>query len=920
MTRGAARGGFLRASLLLGALAGSLLSCHPSPPPPEVEYSGCWAFYSEPEPVCSLFPDPDRRLRLWVRAPLPNEKIEIHAGGQSLVSLGVEINGGRYYRLDIPKQADQLTVSLLLPDGNRGSSWSLRLAESDKPWWFDEIKDLPPPEAKRRLENLKRSALPKNRGVVWRQLALLARLEGDSEKEELYLKEGISADRSNHCWSGELEKVTRLAGLYIGQGRFGDAEQILAKLQFPPKAPADAKYLTAFHWGLLGEADGDYRSALEQLQKTYDLAGRLRVTKYLRQAEQVQVRVLQHLGRSREASALVESLLNKSQLDPNNPCDRGDLLNNAGWFWLFEHESGKDAKDPTQMLEQAQSEFEKNRCTREKKLNARLNLALAYQQAGRWPEAQRELDQARAVHAKPNLAEFLWWDDLEAREEIAKGHAGRALDLYEELGKKAVLVHSPEGTLRALLGRAKAHIALNQRPDAIEALAEADREMEEQSRHIPVQEGLDTFFAYQEAATRRYLSLLLEDRQKKSAFDLARRSRSRLLRQLAVRDRLRQLTGEKQQSWLALLSKYNALRNAVDNDAADRWKLAASEDKHAREAEATNLAEARKALDSALSSLPHDTGEGELSPSRPEEVILIYHPLPEGKWVAFAATQVGIEVAYPKLPAELPTNLETLASILLKPSRSFELAIGAARSVRILAYGPLRSVDFHALPFAGGEPLMASRLVAYSLDLPLSSPPSIDGRLEALVVSNPKENLPEANKEAGTVATAVKAWRPSWKLTPLNGRDARSDAVLRALPYSRLFHYAGHGIFAGFAGWDSELPLANNSRLTLGDVLALRPVPAWVVLSACDAARTSQEAPGEGIGLANAFLLAGSQQVVAATRPVVDRSANDLMTELYGEWQPGEDLAHALQRAQRAGYRKDPSARGAWASFRLLVP
>ncbi len=141
-----------------------------------------------------------------------------------------------------------------------------------------------------------------------------------------------------------------------------------------------------------------------------------------------------------------------------------------------------------------------------------------------------------------------------------------------------------------------------------------------------------------------------------------------------------------------------------------------------------------------------------------------------------------------------------------------------------------------------------------------------------------------------------------------------------ALPAAGLFHYAGHGVFAGFAGWGSALPLAEGSRLTLGDVLALRRAPAWVVLSACDAGRSSEQAPGEGIGLANAFLLAGSQAVVAARRPVADSSARDLMRELYGGWQPGEDVARQLQRAQRSQRLRDSSADAAWASFRLLVP
>jgi CHAT domain-containing protein len=112
--------------------------------------------------------------------------------------------------------------------------------------------------------------------------------------------------------------------------------------------------------------------------------------------------------------------------------------------------------------------------------------------------------------------------------------------------------------------------------------------------------------------------------------------------------------------------------------------------------------------------------------------------------------------------------------------------------------------------------------------------------------------------------------------------------------------------------------MADNSQLTLSDLLALRRVPAWVVLSACESGQSSGQAPGEGIGIAQAFLLAGAQGVIAATRTVDDRKARDLIAELYRGWQPGADLARQLQRAQLACMRRDPAS--VWASFRLLEP
>jgi CHAT domain-containing protein len=235
----------------------------------------------------------------------------------------------------------------------------------------------------------------------------------------------------------------------------------------------------------------------------------------------------------------------------------------------------------------------------------------------------------------------------------------------------------------------------------------------------------------------------------------------------------------------------------------------------------------------------------------------------------------------------------------------------------------LRAVDFHTLPL-DGEPLLTRHLVTYSLDLPpraihAASPPS--ARPVALLVSNPQSGLgylPAAQEEARSVAAAIGSWRPRWALTRLDGADARSRAVSEALSVAELFHFAGHGSFAGFGGWDSELPLADRSRLTLGDILTLQRVPRWVVLSACDAGRSSQDAPSEGIGLAQAFLLAGSQAVIAATRPVTDQAARDLLSDLYRGWRPGADLARQLQRAELACGRRDPKAD--CASFRLLEP
>ncbi|MEO1367698.1 MAG: CHAT domain-containing protein, partial [Acidobacteriota bacterium] len=67
-----------------------------------------------------------------------------------------------------------------------------------------------------------------------------------------------------------------------------------------------------------------------------------------------------------------------------------------------------------------------------------------------------------------------------------------------------------------------------------------------------------------------------------------------------------------------------------------------------------------------------------------------------------------------------------------------------------------------------------------------------------------------------------------------------------------------------------------------------------------------------------AFLTAGSRSVIAAVRPVEDRTAATLVQHYYAAWSQGTAPPEALRRAQLELRRQDPAAD--WASFRLLEP
>jgi cellulose synthase operon protein C len=923
MTRFTAIDRLCRASPLL--LAGFLLSCHPPPPPPapEVEFSNCSAFYPlESGPVCAL--KEDWKLTLWVKVE-PEATVEIAAGSQHLSAVGEEVKGGgRRFKLTLPKGFSPLTVSVRLPDGPLSRPWTLAVSEPENPAWFSGITRLvnngKKEEARRELAELRAKAPLKEQGLVLRTLWMLAFGEADATAEEDYLKQGIKADRAVSNLKGEVEKTTLLARLYFNQGRFSEEHRVLDGLRLPPTAPAPtiSKYQVAYYLGLLADAEGDYRWALEHLRQAANLADRVDMVQYRWNTEQVQARLLQDLGRSSET--LFAGL--RADPHPELPCDLGSLLDNWGWSRLVAREGEEEAGDPTPLLQEALALVESRGCPLQQRLNVRLNLALSQQQDGKWDEARAILEQAAPLAAKATLRDRLWWLDLDGREAIAAGRGEEALRLYGKLEALAERGLSHEGRFRAALGRARAHLSLRQRTEALAALAEADRRIDEQSRHVPVHEGRDTLVGLRGVATRLYLELLLDARKTKQAFALARRARSRLLRQLAVRDRLAGLTPEKRESWDRYLATYRSLRQEAERDAAQEWQLAEDQKQRDRDRRAAQRALALENLDRAMAELTEpdaraDTGEGNFSPPAPGEVILTYHPLSKGQWVGFAAHGQEVTVS-PRfsLPRGPLTDLKAMARLLLEPFRG---PLEAATSVRVLAYGPLRAVDFHALPFSGDEPLLAHRLVVYSLDLPARDLPVPTGRLSVLLVSDPLGNLPAARQEGDAIAETFRVSGRGWSFQQLRGSEADAQTVRNALAGAALFHFAGHGSYAGFGGWESDLPLANSSRLTVGDVLALpRRVPRWVVLSACDAGRSSQEAPGEGIGLAHAFLLAGSQTVIAATRSVADPQARDLLRELYRGWEPRADLPRQLQKAQLACRQRNPAAD--WASLRVLTP
>jgi hypothetical protein len=448
----------------------------------------------------------------------------------------------------------------------------------------------------------------------------------------------------------------------------------------------------------------------------------------------------------------------------------------------------------------------------------------------------------------------------------------------------------------------------------LETLGKAEALLDEQSLRIPIDEGREAFMATRQAIVSLHIELLLDRGDSAQALGVARHARSRILRQLEQGDRLSSLGADKRDRWTRLLVEYQQRRTALEERAKEEWRLPADQrfqDQAARKAEAKK---ANQLLDQALLLLG-DAGKRpgeEAPPLPPGELILAYHPLGRG-WVGFAADGETVTVHRFELPPDR-RQPEELARRLLLP---FRAAIQQARRIKILASGPLELVDFHALPF-GNSVLLAKCPVVYGLDLPAFAGPAappLPGR-RALLVADPRGDLPGALAEARTVRQILRSASRPWIIEELRNAKASAPAVRGRLAAADLLHYAGHGTFSGFGGWESSLLLAEKTRLTLGDLMSLERRPAWVVLSGCDTGRSSAETAVEGLGLAHAFLLAGSQTVIASTRRAADLTVPAFFADFYRQWDREPDPAAALQRAQLSWRQRSPGAD--WSGFRLF--
>ena len=245
-----------------------------------------------------------------------------------------------------------------------------------------------------------------------------------------------------------------------------------------------------------------------------------------------------------------------------------------------------------------------------------------------------------------------------------------------------------------------------------------------------------------------------------------------------------------------------------------------------------------------------------------------------------------------------------------------------AALVTIVPHDALFRVPFAALPDARGRTLLDRHTLVFAPSLGVlryTVDKKAGGAPRLLALADPQTGagaLPGAREEVRQLARHF----PASRRTILVGPAASEANGKRLGPGQSVLHFAAHGVIDDARPLDSALLLSGgdgeDGSLRVSEAFGLHLDADLVVLSGCSTGLG--KVTGDGIlGLARAFLYAGTPSVVVSQWDVSDRATAFLMDRFYSGMKAGQGKARALRRAQLATRARYPHP-ALWAAFSLV--
>jgi CHAT domain-containing protein/Tfp pilus assembly protein PilF len=141
--------------------------------------------------------------------------------------------------------------------------------------------------------------------------------------------------------------------------------------------------------------------------------------------------------------------------------------------------------------------------------------------------------------------------------------------------------------------------------------------------------------------------------------------------------------------------------------------------------------------------------------------------------------------------------------------------------------------------------------------------------------------LPGAGREVRDIASITQGWQ---SVSLVREQATRKALLAQPLRDFRVIHFATHALLDVHDPQLSALVLSGSSSLTLRDVMNLELQTDVVVLGACDSSLGKEYRGQLSLGLSEAFLFAGADNVLGSLWPVSDAATAHYMRAFYEQY------------------------------------
>lgn len=890
-------------AITLGVLA-ALGACRPTAPPPTAELVGFRALLPSATDPTPLF-DAEALPVIRVEAGIAPFTAHWTLGEREVTSPLTPLGGGALWAVAAPPPLPTGRGVLVLRSADGGERrWPV--------WWRSPPPDDPAaPRPERRIS-------PDDTGfdaALWGGVARAraAQVSGDADRA-LAAWRAAADDAATLGVETEVSRRLRAAAFAaFTSGKMASAASTLAAadvdiLSLDPIGRAKLRY----NQGLLAYLLGNWRDAERAYHESIEQALHYGERGFASMVNDALASLLADLG---DTEAAIEQL---RALPPSDHDEAGRVryASNLAWYAVRGQESVLDRST----LPGIRSQLVEARTA-----------ALAIEQAGwaatiatnqawaallaeDYPATRRHLADAAALDPEGEGFAAPYAMLIDARLALAEGRLDAALAKFtavEARARRDIGGGDAELGWRARFGAGRTLRAKGDAAGAIEAFGAALGEVERLGLRASVRGDRAVFHADRRALTEELVALLIAERRIDEAFGVADAARARPMRALAAGLRVGELDAAQRAAWAERL---DAARGALEawRASAGRDGLVPVAEEAAWRAELAVKAAARdRALDEAFGwldseapmTVPAGLDGGEVRRRLGAgEVLVAFGP---GRW-AFRVDRDGVTAREVRQDADLLGSWRPdVPSTHATDGTPDGMGAHGIEHIYLIAGD---RADAFALPTAGPRPLLVDASVSFLPYAGVLATERGGERGPALVVADPRADLPHAASEGRAVAKRLTGARL------LSGSAASLGAVVPALAEAGVFHFAGHGVLSPAQPWDAHLRLAGSDRLGLATVLT-HPVGArLVVLSGCETGTDAVLTDQRVVGLPEAFLAAGAQAVVATDRPVDDAVTRRFIERFYGAG--GAERPAAALRAAALALRGE-GVEG-WSAYRLI--